>query len=59
MFHHVTTAVGAYGHYKRDSHYTAAMWIGVWVNVGLTVLGAVVLILGVGNEQAGRLRKNA
>lgn len=59
MFHHVTTAIGAYGHYARDSHYTIAMWIGVWVNVGLTVLGAAVLLAGVGNGQTGRARKSA
>lgn len=59
MFHHVTTAFGAYGHYNRDSHYTTAMWIGVWVNIGLTAVGAVVLLAGMGNAQAGRVRKNA
>ncbi|KAI5265899.1 hypothetical protein E4T47_08420 [Aureobasidium subglaciale] len=42
VFHHVTTMMGAYQHYKLDSHYTAAMWIGVWVNLFLTVVGAIV-----------------
>ncbi|KAI5195034.1 hypothetical protein E4T39_08407 [Aureobasidium subglaciale] len=43
IFHHVTTMMGAYQHYKLDSHYTAAMWIGVWVNLFLTVVGAIVV----------------
>lgn len=43
MFHHVTTGIGAYEHYAKDSHYNTSMGIGVWGNVGLFLLGAVVL----------------
>ncbi|GAB7357391.1 hypothetical protein MBLNU459_g8329t1 [Dothideomycetes sp. NU459] len=57
MFHHVTTAIGAYQHYAVDTHYTTAMWIGVWVNVGLTAVGAFVLLFGMGGASASSEKK--
>jgi hypothetical protein len=53
IFHHVTTMVGAWQHYKLDSHYTKAMWIGVWVNAFLTAVGGVVLG-GLNNDSVAR-----
>ncbi|KAL6706962.1 hypothetical protein ACN47E_004912 [Coniothyrium glycines] len=41
IFHHVTTAIGAYQHYKLETHYNTSMFIGVWVNVFLTIAGLV------------------
>ncbi|KAI5197418.1 hypothetical protein E4T38_08010 [Aureobasidium subglaciale] len=55
IFHHVTTMMGAYQHYKLDSHYTTAMWIGVWVNLFLTVVGAIV-VGGLGSDSASRTK---
>ncbi|KAK3070327.1 hypothetical protein LTR53_010654 [Teratosphaeriaceae sp. CCFEE 6253] len=46
LFHHVTTGVGAYQHWKLASHHTVAMDIGVYGNVGLTVLGVAALVFG-------------
>jgi mannan endo-1,6-alpha-mannosidase len=43
VFHHITTGVGAYQHYKLDSHYNTSMAIGVWGNVWLTLSGVVTL----------------
>jgi hypothetical protein len=43
VFHHVTTGIGAYGHYKMDTHYNTSMGIGVWANVWLALSGAVTL----------------
>lgn len=43
MLHHVTTGIGSYGHWARDSHNTTAMAIGVWGNVFLTLSGFVAL----------------
>jgi hypothetical protein len=43
VFHHVTTGIGAYAHYKLDSHYNMSMGIGVWANVWLAVSGIVTL----------------
>jgi hypothetical protein len=43
VFHHVTTGIGAYQHYKLDSHYNTSMAIGVWGNVWLTLTGLVTL----------------
>lgn len=41
IFHHVTTAFGAWDFYKRDSHYSTSMSIGVWANVFLTAVGTL------------------
>ncbi|KAK6421563.1 hypothetical protein LTR95_016801 [Oleoguttula sp. CCFEE 5521] len=56
MFHHVTTSFGAWGHYAKATHYTPAMGIGVWVNVFLTLAGAVTLAVGFGERGRGRKR---
>ncbi|KAF1938749.1 mannan endo-1,6-alpha-mannosidase DCW1 precursor [Clathrospora elynae] len=39
VFHHITTGIGAYQHYKVPSHYNTSMSIGVWGNVWLTLTG--------------------
>jgi len=58
MFHHVTTGYGAYTHWALPSHHTTAMDIGVYGNLGLTVLGAVALGWGMGEEEReGRGKK--
>ncbi|KAL5118581.1 hypothetical protein ACEQ8H_003432 [Pleosporales sp. CAS-2024a] len=44
VLHHVTTGVGAYQHYRLDSHYNVSMAIGVWANVWLAVAGGVTLV---------------
>ena len=54
IFHHVTTGYGAWTHWARDSHRTVAMEIGVWGNVGLTMLGLVAVGVGMGGEGRGR-----
>nr|POE77432.1 hypothetical protein CFP56_09079 [Quercus suber] len=43
MFHHITTGIGAWQHWRLESHHTAAMDIGVYGNIGLTLLGALAL----------------
>ncbi|RMY89679.1 hypothetical protein D0861_04105 [Hortaea werneckii] len=55
IFHHITTGIGAYQHWKLDSHHTVAMDIGVYGNVGLTVLGVAALVYGLadGHEAEG------
>ncbi|KAI7132876.1 hypothetical protein KC343_g7235 [Hortaea werneckii] len=50
IFHHVTTGIGAYQHWKLDSHHTVAMDIGVYGNVGLTVLGVAALVFGLADD---------
>ncbi|KAH0152846.1 hypothetical protein KCU82_g11648, partial [Aureobasidium melanogenum] len=55
IFHHVTTMIGAYQHYKLDTHYTKAMWIGVWVNAFLTAVGGVVMG-GLSNDSVARAK---
>jgi hypothetical protein len=60
IFHHVTTGIGAYQHYKLDTHYNTSMWIGVWGNVFLTVAGAVTWGLmqsGVGERSVEEVTK--
>jgi len=46
IFHHVTTGIGAYGHWRRETHHTVAMDIGVYGNIALTVLGVLALVYG-------------
>ncbi|QIW97577.1 hypothetical protein AMS68_003095 [Peltaster fructicola] len=46
LFHHITTGIGAYTHWVRPSHHTVAMDIGVYGNVGLTLLGIAALVSG-------------
>ncbi|KAF1846368.1 uncharacterized protein K460DRAFT_367169 [Cucurbitaria berberidis CBS 394.84] len=45
VFHHVTTGIGAYQHYRLATHYNTSMAIGVWGNVWLTFTGLVTLVL--------------
>ncbi len=45
VFHHVTTGLGAYQHWKLESHNNMSMEIGVWGNVWLTFTGLVTLAL--------------
>ncbi|KAF2852540.1 hypothetical protein T440DRAFT_30044 [Plenodomus tracheiphilus IPT5] len=51
VFHHVTTGIGAYQHYKLDTHYNTSMSIGVWGNVWLTFTG--LLTWGLLQSRAG------
>jgi len=46
IFHHITTGIGAFQHYKRDTHYNTSMGIGVWANAFLTVVGAATIFAG-------------
>ncbi|KAH7092493.1 hypothetical protein FB567DRAFT_239296 [Paraphoma chrysanthemicola] len=43
VFHHITTGIGAYQHYKLDTHYNTSMAIGVWGNVWLTLTGLITI----------------
>jgi len=52
IFHHVTTGFGAYQHWAKPTHHTAAMDIGVYGNVALTALGIAALVYGVPGEGA-------
>ncbi|KAI7280912.1 hypothetical protein KC345_g4479 [Hortaea werneckii] len=54
IFHHITTGVGAYQHWKLDTHHTVAMDIGVYGNVGLTVLGFAALVYGLADGGEGK-----
>ena len=57
IFHHVTTGIGAYQHWSRETHNTPAMAIGVYGNIFLTLSGLVALAT-LGNGQAdGEKRK--
>ncbi|KAK5132108.1 hypothetical protein LTR08_000359 [Meristemomyces frigidus] len=57
IFHHVTTGIGAYQHWKLESHHTVAMDIGVYGNVGLTVLGVAALMYGLKEGGAEKVSK--
>ncbi|CAK3883078.1 hypothetical protein D0861_04105 [Lecanosticta acicola] len=46
MFHHITTGFGAFQHWVKPTHHTVAMDIGVYGNIGLTVLGVAALVYG-------------
>ncbi|KAF1349081.1 hypothetical protein BDV97DRAFT_370288 [Delphinella strobiligena] len=52
VFHHVTTGLGAWEHYKLDSHFNTSMGIGVWANVWLTGVGLVAVLLAPGSQGA-------
>ena len=56
IFHHVTTGFGAYQHWKLETHHTVAMDIGVYGNVGLTLLGAAALLYGLKDEAVVKKR---
>jgi len=57
IFHHVTTGIGAYQHWKLESHHTVAMDIGVYGNIGLTLLGMAALVYGLKDEGGAEGRK--
>jgi hypothetical protein len=60
LFHHITTGIGAYQHYKLDTHYNTSMGIGVWGNVWLTLSGIVTLLIlqsGAGEEDVQEVAK--
>lgn len=60
VFHHVTTGIGAYQHYKLNTHYNTSMGIGVWGNVWLTLTGLLTWALlqsGKGNENVEEVTK--
>lgn len=62
IFHHVTTGIGAYQHYKLESHYNTSMGIGVWGNVWLTLTGLFTLLYlqsGKGDEDVEDVVKKA
>lgn len=46
MVHHILTGVGSFDHWRKPTHHTLAMDIGVYGNIGLTALGAVALAFG-------------
>ena len=50
MFHHVTTGIGSFTHWIAASHRTVEMDIGVFGNVGLTLLGVAALMYGLESE---------
>ncbi|OSS46830.1 hypothetical protein B5807_08761 [Epicoccum nigrum] len=53
VFHHLTTGLGAWQHYKLASHYNTAMGIGVWGNVWLVVTGGFTLLVAMREGEAG------
>lgn len=64
MFHHVTTGLGAYQHWRMPTHHTTAMDIGVYANVVLTVMGVLALVFGLKDDGAvaavgGKSKKKA
>ncbi|KAL1602017.1 hypothetical protein SLS59_005184 [Nothophoma quercina] len=62
VFHHITTGIGAYQHYKLESHYNTSMGIGVWGNVWLTLSGLFTLLYlqsGKGDEDVEEVLKKA
>jgi mannan endo-1,6-alpha-mannosidase len=62
IFHHITTGIGAYQHYKLPSHYNTSMSIGVWGNVWLTLTGLFTLAMlqsDAGNETVEEVSKKA
>ncbi|KAK1087671.1 hypothetical protein LTR33_000948 [Friedmanniomyces endolithicus] len=58
LFHHVATGVGAYQHWRLESHHTVAMDIGVYGNVGLIALGVSALGFGLrdGEQRGGKVK---
>lgn len=57
MFHHVTTGIGAFQHWRLPTHHTVAMDIGVYFNVLLTGMGVAALVYGLRDEEGGRKKK--
>ena len=65
IFHHITTGIGAFQHYAKETHYNASMGVGVWGCAGLALLGVATLVAppaltGLGAEgQASKNKKAA
>jgi mannan endo-1,6-alpha-mannosidase len=60
VFHHLVTGVGAWQHYKLESHYNTAMGIGVWGNVWLVGAGVFTVVVAMterGQEAGGEVEK--
>jgi uncharacterized protein YjbJ (UPF0337 family) len=56
ILHHIFTGIGSFSHWSRPTHRTIAMDIGVWGNVGLSLLGVAALVyLNGGSELAGKV----
>lgn len=55
VFHHVTTGLGAWEHYKMDSHFNTSMGIGVWANVWLTLVGLAAVAVMPGSPEGAKL----
>ncbi|KAK3675259.1 hypothetical protein LTR78_004769 [Recurvomyces mirabilis] len=56
IFHHITTGIGAYSHWRLQTHHTVAMDIGVYGNVALTALGVLALVYGLNDKTVGKKR---
>ncbi|KAK3702432.1 hypothetical protein LTR37_014898 [Vermiconidia calcicola] len=54
MFHHITTGIGSFTHWSRESHHTIAMDIGVYGNIALTALGLAALVFGLAEDDSKR-----
>lgn len=52
MFHHITTGIGSFSHWARESHRTIAMDIGVFGNIFFVLLGVAALMWGFDDEGA-------
>ncbi|KAK4955654.1 hypothetical protein LTR10_006593 [Elasticomyces elasticus] len=57
LFHHITTGIGAYQHWKLETHHTIAMDIGVYGNVALTALGVAALMFGLKDGEKKHVEK--
>ncbi|KAL1303429.1 hypothetical protein AAFC00_006819 [Neodothiora populina] len=57
VMHHVTTGIGAWDHYKMDSHFNTSMGIGVWANVWLTLVGLAATAVMPGTREGRTLDK--
>jgi len=44
VFHHITTGMGAWSHYAKETHYNASMSVGVWGCTGFALLGIATLL---------------
>lgn len=51
VFHHVTTMIGAFMHWRLPSHHTVGMDIGFYGNIYFTALGIAALIYGPQNDE--------
>lgn len=51
VFHHVTTGIGAFSHYSKETHYNTAMSVGVWGCVFFALLGIAALAVELNGVQ--------